>query len=290
MVFGGYDSLSKFYSFGFAYSLLHCSLGCGGCGSTQSICAISCWAMTTDVEGVAQRRACLVFGSEGFQSGELSESGRLAVFFVFPRRNDESDLKGFADYCSVPADILYNDQRQNRMKYVVPSELRYTKEHEWASVVSGDSGAPLVRVGITDYAQSKLGDVVYVVLPDKRRYKKGEVLAELEAYKGVSEVYAPLSGEVVEVNSGLLTDPGLVNQDPYGKGWIAVIRPADLEGELPSLLDAQAYGVLIGEPKRGEAHIEPLHPPFRWRSPRDDGPDRGNFLGGALLRRPRAPS
>ena len=113
MVFGGYDSLSKFYSFGFAYSLLHCSLGCGGCGSTQSICAISCWAMTTDVEGVAQRRACLLFGSEGVQSHELNESSRLAVFFVFPRRNDESDLKGFADYRSVPADILYNDQRQN---------------------------------------------------------------------------------------------------------------------------------------------------------------------------------
>ncbi len=133
------------------------------------------------------------------------------------------------------------------MTYLVPEGLYYTKEHEWAKVTTDEKGQQLVLVGITDYAQAKLGDVVYVVLPQLRAYSKGEVLAELEAYKGVSEVYAPVSGEVVERNSNLEGTPELINQDPYGKGWIAVIRPKDLASELLQLLDHRAYEeILVG--------------------------------------------
>ncbi|HHT49042.1 MAG TPA: glycine cleavage system protein GcvH [Firmicutes bacterium] len=124
---------------------------------------------------------------------------------------------------------------------MVPFELKYTAEHEWVKV-EGER----VTVGITEYAQKELGDVVYVELPavgEKVKAKAG--MGSIESVKAVSDVYAPLTGEIVEVNDELQFSPELVNQDPYGKGWIAVIEVADTE-ELKNLLSAEAYQKLIG--------------------------------------------
>ena len=121
----------------------------------------------------------------------------------------------------------------------VPEELRYTPDHEWAR----DSG-DVVRVGITDYAQDALGDVVFVQLPDVgARVDGGAVLGEVESTKSVSEIYAPLSGEVVAVNAELADAPELLNSDPYGRGWICDIRPDD-GAALSGLLDAAGYAQL----------------------------------------------
>ncbi|MGC8601274.1 MAG: glycine cleavage system protein GcvH [Thermoprotei archaeon] len=134
------------------------------------------------------------------------------------------------------------------MKYLVPTDLYYTKEHEWARLTSDESGDQVVVVGITDYAQAKLGDVVYVILPKVKHYELGEVLAELEAYKGVAEVYSPLSGDLLEVNQSLSESPELINQDPYGKGWIAKIKPTKLSEEIPRLLKSNDYEAMISGP------------------------------------------
>ena len=112
----------------------------------------------------------------------------------------------------------------------------YTKTHEWA-LPEGDT----VLVGITDYAQDALGDVVYVELPEVgRKVEKGEAVAVVESVKTASDIYAPVSGEVVEVNTALEKTPELINQDPYGEGWIFRIRPLDM-GHLDDLLDAAGY-------------------------------------------------
>lgn len=125
---------------------------------------------------------------------------------------------------------------------MVPRELRYTETHEWVKVEDG-----AVRVGITDYAQKKLGDVVYVELPEVgKKLKKGEVAVTVESVKAAESVYAPVSGEVAEVNEELASAPGAINQDPYGKGWLFVLKLED-EGELSGLLDADGYKNLIGE-------------------------------------------
>jgi len=125
---------------------------------------------------------------------------------------------------------------------MVPQELLYTQSHEWVKVEDGT-----VRVGITDYAQRKLGDVVYVELPEVgRRLKKGEVAVTVESVKAAESVYAPVSGEVAEVNQGLVSAPGTINQDPYGDGWLFVLRVENRE-ELSGLLDAEGYKKLIGE-------------------------------------------
>lgn len=122
----------------------------------------------------------------------------------------------------------------------VPAELRYSKDHEWARV----DGTGL-RVGITDYAQDALGDVVFVELPDVgSRVEEGGELGEIESTKSVSEIYAPVPGEVTEVNLALEDSPELVNSDPYGEGWMVVITPSDI-AVVEGLLDAQAYGELI---------------------------------------------
>jgi len=122
----------------------------------------------------------------------------------------------------------------------VPDDRRYTTDHEWALAV-GDT----VRVGITDYAQDALGDVVFVDLPALgSRVEAGGVLGEVESTKSVSEIYAPLAGEVVAVNSALADAPELLNGDPYGEGWITEIAPAD-PGVLEGLLDAAQYADLI---------------------------------------------
>jgi glycine cleavage system H protein len=121
-----------------------------------------------------------------------------------------------------------------------PADLKYTKDHEWVRGGDGDA-----TVGITDYAQAQLGDVVFVELPAVgRTLTQGEVFGTIESVKAVSELYAPLSGEVVAVNDALSTAPESVNKDPHG-AWIIKVKPSNA-GELGSLLDATAYGALVG--------------------------------------------
>jgi len=123
-----------------------------------------------------------------------------------------------------------------------PENLKYTKEHEWVSV-EGDTGT----VGITEYAQGELGDVVFVELPQNgRKVKQGESFGTIEAVKAVSDLYAPLSGEVTETNSGLEKSPELVNKEPYGKGWMLKLKIGN-KNELNNLLDVKAYRELIGK-------------------------------------------
>lgn len=123
----------------------------------------------------------------------------------------------------------------------VPAELRYSKDHEWARLEDGK-----VRVGITDYAQDALGDVVFVELPAVGdRVTRGESFGEVESTKSVSELYAPVSGTVTEVNGDLADAPERLNDDPYGEGWICVIEPDDV-ADLDELLDAEAYREHIG--------------------------------------------
>ena len=118
----------------------------------------------------------------------------------------------------------------------VPEDRRYTEEHEWALAEDGR-----VRIGITDYAQEALGDVVYVVLPKVgRRVQAGETVAEVESTKSVAEVYAPLNGTVVAVNEALGAAPELANRDPYGEGWMIVVKLKN-PGELGSLMSASDY-------------------------------------------------
>jgi len=122
----------------------------------------------------------------------------------------------------------------------VPEELRYTGDHEWAALVDGR-----VRVGITDYAQDALGDVVFVDLPAVGEVlEAGGTLGEVESTKSVSEIYAPVGGEVVAVNTALTDAPELLNSDPYGAGWISEIAPSD-PAALDDLLDAARYRALI---------------------------------------------
>lgn len=124
---------------------------------------------------------------------------------------------------------------------MVPEDLRYTAEHEW--VASGDTGP--VRVGITDFAQDALGDIVYVQLPDPgTAVRVGEAMGEVESTKSVSEIYAPVTGTVVDRNEQLADAPELVNSDPYGAGWLVAIEPTDPAG-LDELLDAEAYRQLV---------------------------------------------
>lgn len=122
-----------------------------------------------------------------------------------------------------------------------PDDLRYTKEHEWVR----EEGGGRVRVGITDYAQDALGDVVYVDIPEVgTAVTAAQPFSEVESTKSVSDIYAPLAGSVVEVNTGLDDTPELINDDPYGEGWICVIEMADAS-QLDALLDAAAYTALV---------------------------------------------
>lgn len=124
----------------------------------------------------------------------------------------------------------------------VPEDRRYSEEHEWA--FREDDGR--IRVGITDYAQDALGDVVYVELPETgSQVQQGETFAEVESTKSVAEVYAPVAGTVVEVNEQLADSPELVNRSPYGEGWFALIEPTDPD-QLDDLLTAEAYEELTG--------------------------------------------
>ena len=120
----------------------------------------------------------------------------------------------------------------------VPAELSYTSEHEWVSALTAEG---TVRVGIADHAQDALGDVVYVDLPSVGDSVVAEdSFGEIESTKSVSDLFAPIAGEIVAVNEGLEDDPALVNSDPYGEGWIVEIRPENAD-DLANLLDAEAY-------------------------------------------------
>lgn len=120
----------------------------------------------------------------------------------------------------------------------VPAELSYTSEHEWVSALTAEG---TVRVGITDHAQDALGDVVYVDLPSVGDSVSAEdSFGEIESTKSVSDLFAPIAGEIVAANEALEDDPALVNSDPYGEGWIIEIRPENAD-DLANLLDAEAY-------------------------------------------------
>ena len=122
----------------------------------------------------------------------------------------------------------------------VPEQLRYSSDHEWVSR-DGD----VVRIGITDYAQDALGDVVFVQVPEVgATVGAGDSFGEVESTKSVSDVYAPVAGTVVEVNEALADGPQALNEDPYGEGWICTIRMSD-PAQFDALLDAAAYGALI---------------------------------------------
>ncbi len=121
-----------------------------------------------------------------------------------------------------------------------PATYRYTKEHEWLRIDGKQA-----RIGITEHAQAELGDVVFVELPAVgATVKKGGQLGTVESVKAVSDVFAPVSGKLLQVNSALESAPEMVNQDPHGEGWIAVIEMSD-PGETKELLDAAAYQALI---------------------------------------------
>ncbi len=122
-----------------------------------------------------------------------------------------------------------------------PDDLKYTDEHEWVR-----AGGESVRVGITDFAQDQLGDIVFVQLPDVgTAVSAGDAIGELESTKSVSEVYAPVSGEITAVNEALNATPELVNSDAYGEGWLFEVRLSDA-GALDSLMDAAAYQAVAG--------------------------------------------
>lgn len=123
----------------------------------------------------------------------------------------------------------------------VPAELKYSKEHEWVAV-DGD----IATVGITDYAQGELGDIVFVELPAAGdQVERMKPFGTIEAVKAVSDMFAPVSGEVIEVNGALDDDPMIINRDPYGEGWFIRVAMSDA-AELEQLLDADGYKKVIG--------------------------------------------
>jgi glycine cleavage system H protein len=127
-------------------------------------------------------------------------------------------------------------------EYKVEEGIYYTKEHEWAKKL-GDGN---VAVGVDDYAQSQLHEIVFVELPEvDAEVAQGGALGAVESVKAVSDVYAPVGGRVVEVNEELLDSPELINDDPYGEGWIAKIEPSGLEADLAKLMDAEKYKAFL---------------------------------------------
>lgn len=124
----------------------------------------------------------------------------------------------------------------------IPGQLRYTKEHEWISVEG-----VIATIGITDYAQGELGDIIYLELPESGTHVgKGDPFGTVEAVKTVEEIYAPVTGEIVETNGGLEEHPELVNQAPYAEGWLVRIRMSD-PSELEQLLDSEGYREQVGD-------------------------------------------
>ena len=124
----------------------------------------------------------------------------------------------------------------------IPDDLRYSPNHEWMQVRGG-----VVRVGITDVAQDALGDVVHVKLPEHgSRVEMSGLMGEVESTKSVSEIYSPVAGEVTRVNERLRTEPGLINSDPYGEGWVCELSGVEPDA-LSTAMDANAYRQLVGE-------------------------------------------
>ena len=122
----------------------------------------------------------------------------------------------------------------------IPDDLRYSTDHEWLRLEDGRA-----RVGITDYAQDALGDVVFVELPEVgTSVERGASVSEIESTKSVSDIYLPISGTIIEVNTDLADAPERINEDPYGEGWLFLISPND-PGQVDDLLDAEAYRKLI---------------------------------------------
>jgi glycine cleavage system H protein len=125
----------------------------------------------------------------------------------------------------------------------VPADLHYTAEHEWVTPTDEDG---VVRIGITDFAQDALGDVVYVQMPENgANVAANDVVGEVESTKSVSDIYAPVSGEVVARNEALDSDPALINSDPYGEGWLIEVRLAEADA-VDSLLSASEYEQQVG--------------------------------------------
>lgn len=125
----------------------------------------------------------------------------------------------------------------------VPEGLHYTKEHEWVKVEKG-----LCRVGVTDYAQKSLHEVVYVDLPQLGKIlSQNAAFGTVESVKAVSELYSPVSGDIAERNEKLLQSPELVNQDPYGAGWIVIVKPSHLQEDMRALLSADSYAAFLKE-------------------------------------------
>ena len=123
-----------------------------------------------------------------------------------------------------------------------PEGLHYTKEHEWIKVEDGEG-----TIGITHYAQEALGDIVFVELPDAgEKFDTGDVMGSIESVKAVSDIYTPLTGEIIEANSNLEDQPEVINNDPYGEGWICRIS-IDNEDELDALMDADEYQEYLKE-------------------------------------------
>ncbi len=122
-----------------------------------------------------------------------------------------------------------------------PSDRRYSKDHEWALIVGNE-----VIVGITDFAQEQLGDIVYVDLPEVgSNLDQSSKLGEVESVKAVSDIFSPIGGEVIEVNQAVIDSPELVNQDPSGSGWLVKLAPTDASSEFNSLLTSEEYDELI---------------------------------------------
>jgi len=125
----------------------------------------------------------------------------------------------------------------------IPKDLYYTKEHEWMKMEHD-----LCRVGITDHAQNSLHEVVYVDLPNVgKTLAQNAVFGTVESVKAVSELYSPISGDVVERNEKLIDSPEFVNKEPYGGGWIVVVKPSHLQDDLKALLNAEAYAEFLLE-------------------------------------------
>ena len=130
---------------------------------------------------------------------------------------------------------------RNQKHMNIPAELKYTKDHEWVKL-EGD----IATIGITEFAQSELGDIVYVEIETVgETLSKDEVFGSVEAVKTVSDLFMPVSGEILEFNETLEGNPEAVNKDPYGEGWMIKVRVSDL-GEVDSLMDAEAYQSLVG--------------------------------------------
>jgi glycine cleavage system H protein len=132
---------------------------------------------------------------------------------------------------------------------VIPQDLQYSADHEWVRVLASDdeTGETVLRIGITDYAQNSLGDIVFVQMPEPgTEFALGESMGEVESTKSVSDIFAPVAGTVLQRNDALDSNPELVNSDPYGDGWMLEVRLAD-GADLSDLLDAAGYAGTIGE-------------------------------------------